>query len=185
MSQIYDVIVLGGGPGGYLAAERAAQGGLTACLFEERSLGGVCLNEGCVPSKTLLNSAKLYTHALHSAAYGVSVQGVSIDHAAVVERKNKVVKTLVSGVGAKMRAHKVNVVKQHGDVAGKTANGFAVKAADGTVYECKNLIIATGSETITLKHEAENRSLFANGALAAAAFLGGKPAGLYSMQDII
>ena len=65
---IYDVIVIGGGPGGYLAAERSAQGGLKTLLFEKRSLGGVCLNEGCIPSKALLNSAKMYEHALHGAA---------------------------------------------------------------------------------------------------------------------
>ena len=93
---IYDLIVLGGGPGGYNAAERAAHAGMKTLLIEERALGGVCLNEGCIPTKTLLNSAKLYLGALHSEAFGVTVSGASLDHKKVVERKGKVVKTLVS-----------------------------------------------------------------------------------------
>ena len=140
----YDLIVIGGGPGGYLAAERASQRGLKTLLFEKRALGGVCLNEGCIPSKALLNSAKTYEHALHAADYGITVTGVSIDQSKVVARKNKVVRTLVSGVKAKMRAHGVTVVMAEAVITGKTAEGFTVSAA-GTEYTGKNLIIATGS----------------------------------------
>ena len=104
MSNFYDLIVIGGGPGGYLAAERGAHAGLKTLLFEKRSLGGVCLNEGCIPSKALLNSAKTYEHAKHAAAYGVSCADVKIDQTAVIARKTKVVRTLVSGVKAKMKA---------------------------------------------------------------------------------
>ena len=75
----YDLIILGGGPAGYNAAERAAHGGMQVLLLEERALGGVCLNEGCIPTKTLLNSAKIYDSALHGADYGVQVTGASID----------------------------------------------------------------------------------------------------------
>ena len=75
----YDVIVIGGGPGGYLAAERAAAAGKKTLLFEKNSLGGVCLNEGCIPTKTLLNSAKTYDHALHSGLYGVTCDNVRHD----------------------------------------------------------------------------------------------------------
>ena len=141
---IYDLIVIGGGPGGYLAAERAAQRGLKTLLLEKRSLGGVCLNEGCIPSKALLNSAKTYEHALHAADYGITVTGVSIDQGKVVARKNRVVRTLVSGVKAKMRAHGVTVVMEEAVITGKTADGFTVRAA-GTDHIGKNLIIATGS----------------------------------------
>ena len=144
MAEIFDLIVIGGGPGGYLAAERGAQGGLKTLLFEKNSLGGVCLNEGCVPSKALLNSAKTYEHALHADLYGVQTAGVTIDQAAVIARKKKVVKTLVSGVKAKMRAHGVTVVMEEAAIDGKTADGFAVKSASGT-YIGKKLIIATGS----------------------------------------
>ena len=141
---IYDLIVIGGGPGGYLAAERAARAGLSVLLFEKRALGGVCLNEGCIPSKALLNSAKTYEHALHAASYGVTVTGVSIDQRKVVERKDGVVKKLVAGVKAKMRAHGVSVVMAEAVITGKTAEGFTVRAA-GTDYTAQNLIIATGS----------------------------------------
>ena len=144
MAEIFDLIVIGGGPGGYLAAERGAQGGLKTLLFEKNSLGGVCLNEGCVPSKALLNSAKTYEHALHANLYGVQTAGVTIDQAAVIARKKKVVKTLVSGVKAKMRAHGVTVVMEEATIDGKTAEGFAVKSASRT-YIGKKLIIATGS----------------------------------------
>jgi ribulose 1,5-bisphosphate synthetase/thiazole synthase len=120
MSNAYDLIVIGGGPGGYLAAERGAHAGLKTLLFEKRSLGGVCLNEGCIPSKALLNSAKTYTHAKHAAAYGVTCGDVKIDQAAVVARKSKVVRTLVSGVKAKMKAHGVTVVMEEAKINGKT-----------------------------------------------------------------
>ena len=143
-TDLFDVIVVGGGPGGYLAAERAAHAGLKTLLFEKRSLGGVCLNEGCIPSKALLNSAKTYQHALHAQQYGVTCQGVSIDQKAVVQRKGRVVKTLVSGIRAKMKGAGVTVVMEQAVVIGKNADGFSLLAG-GKEYTGKRLIIATGS----------------------------------------
>ena len=93
---VYDLIVIGGGPAGYLAAERAGHAGLNTLLIEKRFIGGVCLNEGCIPSKALLYSAKIYDGAAHGEKYGVSVKDIKLDHNFVVERKNKVVNTLVS-----------------------------------------------------------------------------------------
>ena len=147
MSEIFDLIVIGGGPGGYLAAERAAHAGQKTLLFEKRSLGGVCLNEGCIPSKALLNSAKHYEHALHGDVFGVTCGDVKLDQKVVVARKNKVVKTLVSGVKAKMKAHKVTVVMETAAITGKTTEGFTVEAA-GTTYTAKKLIIAAGSSAV-------------------------------------
>ena len=141
----YDLIILGGGPAGYNAAERAAAAGLKTVLFEERALGGVCLNEGCIPTKTLLNSAKIYESAIHGEPFGVKVEGASLDHAAVVARKNKVVKTLVSGVGAKMKGAKVEVVTGSAVIAGKSAGGFEVECG-GKKYEAARLLVCTGSE---------------------------------------
>ncbi len=141
----YDLIILGGGPAGYNAAERAAHAGLKTVLFEERALGGVCLNEGCIPTKTLLNSAKIYESAIHGEPYGVKVSGASLDHAAVVARKNKVVKTLVGGVGAKMKGAGVKVVEGTAKIAGKCDAGFAVECG-GEKYEASRLLICTGSE---------------------------------------
>ena len=141
----YDLIIMGGGPAGYNAAERAAEAGYKTVLFEERALGGVCLNEGCIPTKTLLNSAKIYESAIHGEPYGVKVTGAVLDHAAVVARKNKVVKTLVGGVGAKMKGAGVKVVEATAKIVGKCAAGFAVEA-DGEKYEAARLLICTGSE---------------------------------------
>ena len=145
--EIFDLIVIGGGPGGYLAAERAAHAGLKTLLFEKRSLGGVCLNEGCIPSKALLNSAKTYIHALHAGDYGVSCENVQIDQSKVVTRKAKVVRTLVSGVKAKMKAAGVTVVMEEAQIQGKNGELFTV-SAKGQTYQSKNLIIATGSSNV-------------------------------------
>lgn len=145
--EIFDLLVVGGGPGGYLCAERAAQNGMKVAVFEKKALGGTCLNEGCIPTKTLLNSSKMYRHAKESEAFGVTATGVSYDHAKVIDRKDKVVKTLVAGVGATMKSNKVTVVTANAVVKGRLANGFAVEA-DGTTYEGKRLVIASGSETV-------------------------------------
>ena len=145
--ELFDLIVIGGGPGGYLCAERAAQGGMKVALFEERALGGTCLNEGCVPTNTLLNSAKLYRHATESEAFGVTAEKVTLDHAKVVERKNKVVHTLVSGVKGTMKGCKVTVIDKKAAIEGRAEGGFAVKAGDDT-YTAKRLVLASGSETV-------------------------------------
>ena len=141
---MYDLIILGGGPAGYNAAERAAHGGLKTLVIEERALGGVCLNEGCIPTKTLLYSAKIYDYAKHGADYGVKFEGASIDHAFVVERKNKVVKQLVGGIGAKLKKAGVDVVSATACIKERNAEGFVVTAADKE-YVGKQLLICTGS----------------------------------------
>ncbi len=145
--ELFDLLVIGGGPGGYLCAERAAQGGMKVALFEKRALGGTCLNEGCIPTKTLLNSSKMYRHATESEAYGVTATGVAYDHAKVVARKNNVVKTLVAGVGATMSANKVTVITGDAVISGRADDGFAVNA-NGTTYTGRRLAIASGSETV-------------------------------------
>ncbi len=145
--ELFDLLVVGGGPGGYLCAERAAQGGMKVALFEKRALGGTCLNEGCIPTKTLLNSSKMYRHAMESEAYGVTATGVTFDHAKVIARKNNVVKTLVSGVGATMSANKVTVITGEAVISGRAEDGFAV-SANGETYHGRRLAIASGSETV-------------------------------------
>ena len=143
----FDLIVIGGGPGGYLCAERAAQGGLKVAVIEGRHMGGTCLNEGCIPTKTLLNSAKLYRHATESAAYGVTCDNPRFDHATVIARKGKVVKTLVSGVEGAMKANKITVVRATAQIEGRVDGLFQV-SADGKTYAAKRLVIATGSEAV-------------------------------------
>lgn len=141
---VYDLIVLGGGPAGYLGSERAGHAGLSVLCIEERSVGGVCLNEGCIPTKTLLYSAKIFDSASHGDKYGVTAQGLSIDHAKVVARKDKVVKTLVSGVKSALKANGVTLVEGRGVITGKNAEGYTV-TANGETYTGKRLLIATGS----------------------------------------
>ena len=141
---MYDLIILGGGPAGYNAAERAGHAGLKTLVIEERAFGGVCLNEGCIPTKTLLYSAKIYDYAKHGKDYGVTFEGAAIDHAFVVNRKNGVVKQLVAGVGAKMKKSGVEVVKATAVIKERGADGFVV-TADGKDYVGKQLLIATGS----------------------------------------
>jgi len=142
---MYDLIVIGGGPAGYNAAERAAEKGFKTCVMEERALGGTCLNEGCIPTKTLLYSAKIYDYSKHCSEYGVEFTGATIDHAKIIDRKNKVVKTLVGGVGMKMKKGGIDVVTSTAKITGKTADGFSVAAGEKT-YEAKRLLICSGSE---------------------------------------
>jgi len=141
---IYDLIIIGGGPAGYLAAERAGHEGLKVLLIEKRYVGGVCLNEGCIPSKALLYSAKLYDNAVHGEQYGVTVGNAVLNHAAVVERKDKVVDTLVMGVKSKLRNNKVTVVEGTAEIAGRSRDGYEIKAGDD-LYTGKRLLVATGS----------------------------------------
>ena len=140
----YDLIVLGGGPAGYLGAERAGAAGLSVLCIEKGSVGGVCLNEGCIPTKTLLYSAKLYDGAKHGEKYGVSAQGLAVDHAKVVARKNKVVKLLVGGVKAALKQNGVTLIEGEGRVEGRDENGFRVWV-NGETHTAGKLLIATGS----------------------------------------
>ncbi len=141
----FDLVVIGGGPGGYLAAERAGHAGLKTLVIEKREFGGVCLNEGCVPSKTFLNSAKVLDYANHAENYGVKVSGkTSIDQKFVLERKNGVVKMLVSGVKAQLKRNKVKMVNAEAFIEGKADGGYVIKAGDEK-YLATRLIIATGS----------------------------------------
>ncbi len=142
---MFDLIVIGGGPAGYNAAERAAEKGFKTCVVEERALGGTCLNEGCIPTKTLLYSAKIYDYSKHCKEYGVEFTGATIDHAKIIDRKNKVVKTLVCGVGMKMKKGGIEVITATAKITGKTADGFTVNCGDKTI-EGKRLLICSGSE---------------------------------------
>ena len=140
----YDLIVLGGGPAGYLAAERAGHAGLSVLCIEKNSVGGVCLNEGCIPTKTLLYSAKLYDGARHGDKYGISAPALSIDHAKVVARKNKVVKLLVGGVKAALKQNGVTLAAGEGRIEGRNEEGFRVSVG-GETHSAAKLLIATGS----------------------------------------
>jgi len=142
---MYDLIIIGGGPAGYVAAERAGHKGLKVLLFEKKSMGGVCLNEGCIPTKTLLYSAKIYENALHGDNYGVFGDNIRFDFGKMMARKNKVVKKLVAGVEAKMKMNHVTVVKGAAMIQGRSSEGIEV-SCEGNSYKAKHLLICTGSE---------------------------------------
>lgn len=142
---MFDLIIIGGGPAGYVAAERAGHKGLKVILFEKKSMGGVCLNEGCIPTKTLLYSAKIYENALHGDNYGVFGDNIRFDFGKIMARKNKVVKKLVAGVEAKMKMNHVTVVKGTAMIQGRSSEGIEV-SCEGNSYKAKNLLICTGSE---------------------------------------
>jgi dihydrolipoamide dehydrogenase len=138
----YDVAIIGGGPAGYTAAELAGKEGLNVVLFEKQNLGGVCLNEGCIPTKTLLYSAKVYDYARHASKYGVTVPESSFDLGKIIARKSKVVRKLVLGVKSKLTTNNVTIITGEAKVINKNT----VQCNDET-YECSNLILCTGSET--------------------------------------
>ena len=144
---MYDIAIIGGGPGGYVAAEKAGKNGLKTILFEKKDLGGVCLNEGCIPTKTLLYSAKLYDQARKSEKYGLRVEGAELDYKKMTDRKTKVMRKLVAGIGLRMKNASVEVVKESAFIEGRTAEGTIRIKAGEELYETKNLLICTGSET--------------------------------------
>jgi dihydrolipoamide dehydrogenase len=141
---VYDLGIIGAGPAGYIAAERAGQKGLKVVLFEKENLGGVCLNEGCIPTKTLLYVAKLYDNAKNSDLYGLKCNDITFDFHHIMKRKNTVVKKLVGGVDVKMKTNKVDVVKDHVTIEGKEKELIKLSAGDNT-WSCKNILISTGS----------------------------------------
>jgi len=142
---MYNLIIIGGGPAGYVAAERAGHKGLSVILFEKNAMGGVCLNEGCIPTKTMLYSAKTYENALHGDKYGVYGDNIRFDYGKIVARKNKVVRKLVAGVNAKMKQYQVTVVSGEAMIQGQTKDGIEVTCG-GESYLGENLLICTGSE---------------------------------------
>lgn len=148
MNMKYDVAIIGGGPAGYTAAEKAAKGGLSTVLFEKNALGGVCLNEGCVPTKTLLYSAKTYDQIKHASKYAVSAENPSFDYPKIIARKNKVVKKLTAGIRMKMKESGVEVIAGEAMIQGKTDEGNILIQYAEQVFEAKNLLVCTGSESV-------------------------------------
>ncbi|MGD9931198.1 MAG: dihydrolipoyl dehydrogenase [Mangrovibacterium sp.] len=145
MSNKFDIAIMGGGPAGYVAAERAGAKGLSVVIFDKRALGGVCLNEGCIPTKTLLNSAKVLEYAHEAEKYGVKVEGVGFDFKKIMARKDKVVRKLVSGVGVKMKHAKAEVVMAEAVIKEKRGDVITI-TAEGNEYQASRLLICTGSE---------------------------------------
>lgn len=144
----YDVAIIGGGPAGYTAAELAAKNGLSTVLFEKNALGGVCLNEGCIPTKTLLYSAKTYDNIKHASKYAVSAESPSFDLPKIIARKNKVVKKLTAGIKMKMKENGVEVVSGVAEIQRRDDDGAIIVLCAENEYQAANLLICTGSETV-------------------------------------
>src|SRR5438105_5196712 len=145
MPDTYDLIVLGSGPGGYVAAIRAAQLGLKTAIVERELLGGICLNWGCIPTKALLRSAEIFHYLQHAEAYGLSNEKPSFDIAKVVARSRAVAKQLNQGVAHLMKKNKITVVMGEGKLTGK--GKLSVAGADGKAADltAKHIIVATGA----------------------------------------
>jgi dihydrolipoamide dehydrogenase len=140
----YDLIVVGSGPGGYVAAIRASQLGLKTAIIERESLGGICLNWGCIPTKALLKSAQVFEYIKHANDYGISVAGSQADFGAVIKRSRGVADSMSKGVAFLMKKNKIDVISGTGKV--KPGNKVAVTDKDGktTDHDAKHIIIATG-----------------------------------------
>ncbi|MFY7829888.1 MAG: dihydrolipoyl dehydrogenase [Flectobacillus sp.] len=150
MATTYDLIVIGSGPGGYVAAIRASQLGLKCAVVERESLGGICLNWGCIPTKALLKSAQVFEYIKHASDYGITVSEASADFGAVIKRSRGVADTMSKGVQFLMKKNKIDVIMGNGKV--KPGKKVEVTAADGvvTVYDAKNIMIATGARARAL-----------------------------------
>jgi dihydrolipoamide dehydrogenase len=152
MADTFDVVIIGSGPGGYVAAIRAGQLGLKTALIEkDKKLGGTCLHRGCIPTKSLLYTAELYSHILHAATFGINVSNPAIDWGQAQKHKQKVVDKGAGGVEFLMKKNKVQVFKGYGRIAGK--GKVEVTASEGgtkQVLDTKNVLIATGSVPTTL-----------------------------------
>lgn len=143
----YQLIIIGSGPGGYVAAIRASQLGLKTAIIEKESLGGVCLNWGCIPTKALLKSAQVFEYLNHAADYGISVEGGKADFEKVIARSRTVADGMSKGVQFLLKKNKIDVIMGYGRL--QPNKKVEVKAADGTtaVYEADNIIIATGARS--------------------------------------
>lgn len=145
---IYDIAIIGAGPAGYTAAERAASNGLSTVLFEKNAIGGVCLNEGCIPTKTLLYSAKIQDNIKNSSKYGIICEGdVKADLPKIIARKNKIVKKLTAGIKMRLSEHQVTIVAGEASVQINNSNTINIVCA-GEIYTAKKLLICSGSESI-------------------------------------
>lgn len=142
---MYDLAIIGGGPGGYVAAQRAAEKGFKVILFERNFLGGVCLNEGCIPTKSLLYAAKQYTHALDADKFGVHAADVSFSFGEIMARKEKVVKKLVAAIKSSMKHLGVEVIAGTARIEARNADGSFRICTDAGAFDTARILVCTGS----------------------------------------
>jgi dihydrolipoyl dehydrogenase len=143
----FDIAIIGGGPAGYTAAERAGANGLKTVLFEKKAIGGVCLNEGCIPTKTLLYSAKILDSVKAASKYGVSAESPSFDLSKIMSRKDKTVKMLTGGVKMTVNSYGVTIVEKEAFIEGEKDGQIHISCG-GETYFVKYLLVCTGSDTV-------------------------------------
>jgi len=144
MADTYDCVVIGSGPGGYVAAIRSAQLGMKTAIVEKDRIGGRCLNFACIPAKAVLRAADVMSEVQSGGQFGIEVDGVSVDFGGVAAHRDKVIKTLTGGVGGLMKKNKVEVIEGHAALT-EDANVRIGAAKDGREIEAKNVVLATGS----------------------------------------
>lgn len=142
---MYDLGIIGAGPAGYVAAERAGERGMDTILFEKNEVGGVCLNTGCIPTKTLLHSAKVFNTIKEASLYGIETGEPSFNMDKILSRKKKVVKVLTKGVENALKKRKVTVVRGECSVSGSDQDRIILESG-GEKYECRDILVATGSQ---------------------------------------
>src|ERR1700740_1083909 len=143
----YDVIVLGSGPGGYPAAIRASQLGFKVAIIEKESLGGICLNWGCIPTKALLKSAQVYEYMKHSTNYGINATDVKADFGGVIKRSRGVADKMSKGVQFLMKKNKIDVVMGMGKLNAKKEVEVTGQDGKTTAYQARHVILATGARS--------------------------------------
>lgn len=146
MSHNFDCIIIGSGPGGYVAAIRAAQNNLKVALIEDSAVGGTCLNRGCIPSKALIASSDMLRKVNKASLYGIHVENISFDYTKILQRKNNIVSTLKRGVEGLIRSNQITFFSGYGKLV--STNEVKILGKDDNVLEAKSIILATGTEPL-------------------------------------
>lgn len=147
MAESFDIAIIGGGPGGYTAALHAANSGQKVILFEKDYIGGVCLNKGCIPTKSILKASEVYKIVQNSQEFGIQAENVKVDYSKVIERKNKTVEKLRKGIELALKNAKVTVINSEAEILNKND----IKDFNGNVFTCKRIICASGSSPRIIK----------------------------------
>jgi dihydrolipoamide dehydrogenase len=152
MHTSYDLIIIGGGPGGYVAAIRAAQLGMRVAVVEQEALGGICLNWGCIPTKALLKSAQVFEYIKHAASYGIQVQNATPNFTSMIQRSRDVADTMSKGIQSLFKKHKIETLYGVGKLGTRTTVLVQDQEGKTTTYQAKHIILATGSKGKSLPH---------------------------------
>ena len=143
----YNLIVIGSGPGGYVAAIRASQLGMKVAIVEKESLGGICLNWGCIPTKALLKSAQVFEYVNKSKDYGINIKNASIDFNSIIKRSRGIAEGMSKGVNFLMKKNKINILKGFGKIISKNEVEITDEKNESQIVNTENIIIATGGRS--------------------------------------